>query len=181
MGTPRRALPTNLARRITELLLEVDRWTGFSRHFTHLKSGEPALEPRLLLTAVQADGINLGLSKMAEACPEASHAKLSRLAAWHIRDETYAKGLAELVNAQRPTSAAAFPDLGWGLHIILGRSALQGWRPWGAWRASEPEIRHRPVGHGLHPHSGSVSPVLQPGHQRHGQGCHLCPGRPARP
>ena len=86
--------------RITELLLEVDRWTGFSRHFTHLKSGEPASDPRLLLTAVLADGINLGLSKMAEACPEASYAKLSWLAAWHIRDETYTKALAELVNSQ---------------------------------------------------------------------------------
>ncbi len=86
--------------RITELLLEVDRWTGFSRHFTHLKSGEPPSDPRLLLTAVLADGINLGLSKMAEACPDASYAKLSWLAAWHIRDETYTKALAELVNAQ---------------------------------------------------------------------------------
>jgi len=86
--------------RVTELLLEVDHWTGFSRHFTHLKSGGPPSEPQLLLTAVLADGINLGLSKMAEACPEASYAKLSWLAAWHIRDETYAKALAELVNAQ---------------------------------------------------------------------------------
>ena len=86
--------------RITEMLLEVDRWTGFSRHFTHLKSGEPPSDPTLLLTAVLADGINLGLSKMAEACPDASYAKLSWLAAWHIRDETYTKALAELVNAQ---------------------------------------------------------------------------------
>jgi hypothetical protein len=27
--------------KITELLLEVDAWTSFSRHFTHLKTGEP--------------------------------------------------------------------------------------------------------------------------------------------
>src|SRR5260363_150182 len=26
--------------KITELLLEVDEWTGFTRHFTHLKSGD---------------------------------------------------------------------------------------------------------------------------------------------
>ncbi|MGC8140592.1 hypothetical protein ACP3W2_24315, partial [Salmonella enterica] len=26
--------------KITELLMEVDDWTGFTRHFTHLKSGE---------------------------------------------------------------------------------------------------------------------------------------------
>jgi hypothetical protein len=27
--------------KITDLLLEVDRWTGLSKHFTHLKTGEP--------------------------------------------------------------------------------------------------------------------------------------------
>jgi TnpA family transposase len=86
--------------RVTELLLEVDRWTGFSRHFTNLKTGEPPSDPALLLTAVLADGINLGLSKMAEACPAMTYTKLSWLAAWHIRDGTYSKALAELINAQ---------------------------------------------------------------------------------
>ncbi len=36
---------------------------------------------------------------MAEACPDATYTKLSWLAAWHIRDETYAAALAEIVNA----------------------------------------------------------------------------------
>jgi hypothetical protein len=54
--------------KITELLIEVDHWTGFSRHFTHLKNGEPAKDKMLLLTAILADAINLGLTKMAEAC-----------------------------------------------------------------------------------------------------------------
>jgi len=30
--------------KITDLLLEVDRWTNFTRHFTHLKKGEPAAD-----------------------------------------------------------------------------------------------------------------------------------------
>jgi TnpA family transposase len=47
-----------------------------------------------------ADAINLGLTKMAESCPGTTYAKLSWLQAWHIRDETYSAGLAELVNAQ---------------------------------------------------------------------------------
>lgn len=84
--------------KITELLLEVDSWTGFSRHFTHLKSGEKAKDKNLLLTAVLADGINLGLSKMAEACPGTTYAKLAWLQAWHIRDETYSAALGELVS-----------------------------------------------------------------------------------
>jgi hypothetical protein len=62
--------------KITDLLLEVDRWTDFSSHFTHLKFREPARDRALLLTAILADGINLGLTKMAEACPGTSFAKL---------------------------------------------------------------------------------------------------------
>ncbi|HNF92590.1 MAG TPA: Tn3 family transposase [Accumulibacter sp.] len=86
--------------KITELLLEVDEWTGFTRHFTHLKSGEPAQDRNLLLTTILADAINLGLTKMAESCPGTTYAKLAWLQAWHIRDETYGAALADLVNAQ---------------------------------------------------------------------------------
>jgi hypothetical protein len=86
--------------KITELLLEVDEWTGFTRHFTHLKSGDLTKDKNLLLTTILADAINLGLTKMAESCPGTTYAKLSWLQAWHIRDETYSTALAELVNAQ---------------------------------------------------------------------------------
>ncbi|MCK3520844.1 Tn3-like element TnAs3 family transposase, partial [Escherichia coli] len=48
--------------KITELLLEVDEWTGFTRHFTHLKSGDLAKDKNLLLTTILADAINLGLT-----------------------------------------------------------------------------------------------------------------------
>ena len=82
--------------KITELLLEVDEWTGFTRHFTHLKSGDLAKDKNLLLTAVLSDAINLGLSKMAESCPGTTYAKLAWLQAWHTRDETYGAALAEL-------------------------------------------------------------------------------------
>ncbi|MCY1212551.1 Tn3 transposase DDE domain protein [compost metagenome] len=96
--------------KITELLMEVDGWTGFTRHFTHLKTGESAGDKTLLLTTILADAINLGLTKMAESCPGTTYAKLSWLQAWHIRDETYSQGLADLINAQ---SAHAFASH-WG-------------------------------------------------------------------
>ena len=86
--------------KVTELLMDVDDWTGFTRHFVHLKDGEPAKDRALLLTAILADAINLGLAKMAESCPGTTYAKLSWMQAWHIRDETYSSGLADLVNAQ---------------------------------------------------------------------------------
>jgi TnpA family transposase len=86
--------------KITEVLMEVDGWTSFTNHFTHLKSGDLAKDKTLLLTTILADGINLGLSKMAESCPGTTYAKLSWLQAWHIRDETYTAALADLVNTQ---------------------------------------------------------------------------------
>jgi TnpA family transposase len=86
--------------KITDLLLEVDGWTGFTRHFTHMKSNDSAADKNLLLTVILADGINLGLTKMAESCPGATYVKLTWLQAWHIRDETYSAALAEVVHAQ---------------------------------------------------------------------------------
>jgi TnpA family transposase len=86
--------------KITELLMEVDDWTGFTSQFVHLKSGDMVEDRTLLLSIILADGINLGLTKMAESCFGATYAKLSWLQAWHIRDETYSAALADLVNAQ---------------------------------------------------------------------------------
>jgi TnpA family transposase len=93
--------------KITDLLLEVDDWTGFTRRFTHLRSGEPVADRTALLAAILADAINLGLAKMAEACPETSYARLSWLHDWYVRDETYTAALAELTNAQAREPFAA--------------------------------------------------------------------------
>jgi TnpA family transposase len=116
--------------KITDLLLEVDQWTDFTRHFTHLRTGTATSDRALLLTVILADAINLGLTKMAEACPGSTLAKLDTLRAWHIRDETYAKGLAELVNRQHRTPFAAY---------------------WGAGNTSSSDGQHFKVGgHGEH-------------------------------
>jgi TnpA family transposase len=93
--------------RITSLLAEVDRWTGFSGAFTHLHSGAPADDRRVALTAVLADATNLGLTRMAEACAVASYRQLAWTAAWHLREETYRQALAILVNAQQRQPLAA--------------------------------------------------------------------------
>ncbi|MEF8031694.1 Tn3 family transposase, partial [Escherichia coli] len=97
--------------KITEILEEVDSWTGFTRHFAHLKNNNVRpKDGRLLLTTILADGINLGLTKMAESCPGATKSSLEGIQAWYIRDETYSAALAELVNAQKARPLAAF----WG-------------------------------------------------------------------
>jgi len=93
--------------RITSLLAEVHRWTGFGAVFTHLHTGMPAEEPHVVLTAVIADATNLGLTRMAEACAVASYRQLVWTAGWHLREETYRRALALLVNAQQRQPLAA--------------------------------------------------------------------------
>ena len=53
--------------RLTDLLVEIAPWTGFTQHLTHLKTGEPAKDLEPILAAILADGTNLDLSKMAGA------------------------------------------------------------------------------------------------------------------
>jgi TnpA family transposase len=97
--------------RITDLLAEVDGWTGFVAQLTHARSGLPSAGPRVVLTAVLADATNLGLTRMAEACSIASYRHLAWTAGWHLREETYRQALAVLVDAQqRQPLAAVFGD-----------------------------------------------------------------------
>ena len=86
--------------RITDLLVEVDEMTGMSRHFTHLQTGEPLNDPRALYTVLLAEATNLGLAKMAQACPEYTYRQLAWIADWYVRDETCRQALASIINAQ---------------------------------------------------------------------------------
>ena len=84
---------------LADLLLEVDVWTGFLRHFTHLTSkdapfGTQKLE---LVAALMGMGMNLGLEKMAESCPY-TYRQLSWSVDWHVREETLLAALASLDN-----------------------------------------------------------------------------------
>src|SRR5471030_3215517 len=84
--------------RITDLLSEVARWTLFTDCFTHLRTGDTAADPQVLMASLLADGLNLGLTRMAEACSVASLGQLAWTADWHIRDETHALALQRLVD-----------------------------------------------------------------------------------
>src|SRR5271163_3247895 len=73
--------------KITELLAEVDQWTHLGDRFLHLRTQAPPKNRQALLTAVLADGINLGLTRMSEACRETTWRQLSWTADWHVREE----------------------------------------------------------------------------------------------
>jgi hypothetical protein len=93
--------------RITDLLAEVAGWTLFPDCFTHLRTGETAADSRILMAGLLADGLNLGLTRMAEACSIASLGQLAWTSDWHIREETYALALRRLVNQQQREPFAA--------------------------------------------------------------------------
>ena len=84
---------------LADLLLEVDNWTGFLRHFTHLTSRDAPIGAQKLelVAALMGMGMNLGLEKMAESCPY-TYRQLSWSIDWHIREETLLAALANLDN-----------------------------------------------------------------------------------
>ena len=95
----RRLVAETLPRvKITDLVMEVDAWTGFSNEFVDIRTGEPAADKPLLYTGVLADGLNFGLTRMAAACPGISVSRLYWMSQWNIREETYARALAQVID-----------------------------------------------------------------------------------
>jgi TnpA family transposase len=97
--------------RITDILMDVDAATDFTDAFTHLRTGVPCKDKIGLLNVLLAEGINLGLSKMAEATNTHDYWKLMRLSRWHIESDALNRALAMVVEAQAKLPMAAF----WGM------------------------------------------------------------------
>ena len=139
--------------RITDLLAEVAGWTLFPDCFTHLRTGETAADSRILMAGLLADGLNLGLTRMAEACSIASLGQLAWTSDWHIREETYALALRRLVNQQQREPFAAM--FGGGIASSSDGQFFQagGLRP----RRRPPQCSLRPASRGSR--STPISPT----------------------
>ncbi len=99
--------------RITDVLSQVERWTGFTSHFGHVSTGLPPSDERSFLAAMIAEATNLGLSRMAEVCGVASRRTLLRMQTWHMREETFRAALGCLTDAIQAEPMAAWFGEGW--------------------------------------------------------------------
>lgn len=93
--------------RITELLHEVTRETGFMAAFTNLRTGEICPNESALLAAILADATNLGLSRMAAASQGVTRDQLVWTQDAYIREDTYRAALATIIDAQHRLPIAA--------------------------------------------------------------------------
>ena len=93
--------------RITELLHEVNRVTGFASAFTNLRTGERCDDVNALLAAILADGTNLGLGRMAAASHGVTRDKLIWTADAYIRPDTYKAALARIIGAHHALPIAS--------------------------------------------------------------------------
>jgi TnpA family transposase len=117
-----RILPTV---RITDVLSQVAKWTGFTDHFSHVSTGLPPSDQNGFLAALIAEATNLGLSRMADICGVASRRALLRMQTWHMREDTFRAALGALTDAIHAEPMAAWFGEGWrasadGQHFYLG-------------------------------------------------------------
>ena len=85
--------------RITELLWDVSRHTGFLDTFTDLRSGRTNANSATVLASILAGATNLGLERMAQASKNVTHAQLSWASNWYLRPETYSAALTRIIDA----------------------------------------------------------------------------------
>ena len=112
--------------RITELLNDAHRMTGFADCFTDLRSGRPHKDPNVTLAAILADASNLGVEKMADASQGVSYAQLAWAHSWYLSEDNYRAALAKIINSQNTLPLAAAWGTGTtsssdGLYFQAGR------------------------------------------------------------
>ncbi len=86
---------------LTDLLVEVDSWTHFSRHLEHAGGSEPRTKEQVthLYAAILAQACNLGVAAMAQLA-DLSYEQLEWCTNWYLREETLRPAVTTVVNYQ---------------------------------------------------------------------------------
>lgn len=84
---------------LTDLLIEVDGWTHFSRHFTHPNGNEPRSVDSLhhCYASILAQACNFGFMQM-QRMSGLTYRKMAWYSTWYLREETLKAAFSELVN-----------------------------------------------------------------------------------
>ena len=84
---------------LTDLLIEVDGWTNFSRYFVHPNGSEPRGPDTLqhCYASILAQSCNFGLMQM-QRMSGLTYRKMAWYSTWYLREETLKSAFSELVN-----------------------------------------------------------------------------------
>ncbi|WP_047981746.1 Tn3 family transposase [Ornithinibacillus contaminans] len=86
--------------KLTDLLMDVAYLTGFHEQFTHASNNrKPDKEETIIImAALLGMGMNIGLSKMADATPGLTYKQLANVSQWRMYEDAMNKAQAVLVN-----------------------------------------------------------------------------------
>jgi len=117
--------------KLTDLLMDVAHITGFHEQFTHASNNrKPDKEETIIImAALLGMGMNIGLSKMAEATPGLTYKQLANVSQWRMYEEAMNKAQAVLVNFHHKLQLPSYWGDGTtsssdGMRMQLGVSSL---------------------------------------------------------
>lgn len=98
--------------KLPEILMEVARWTGFDKEFTHVSTGKSPdpEEQGIVMATLMAMGTNIGLSKMADATKGITYRQMANSAQWRLHDDAMNRAQSYLVNYHHKSPLSGF----WG-------------------------------------------------------------------
>ncbi|UYG98023.1 Tn3 family transposase [Cytobacillus firmus] len=117
--------------KLTDLLMDVAYITGFHEQFTHASNNrKPDKEETIIImAALLGMGMNIGLSKMAEATPGLTYKQLANVSQWRMYEDAMNKAQAILVNFHHKLQLSSYWGDGTtsssdGMRMQLGVSSL---------------------------------------------------------
>lgn len=117
--------------KLTDLLMDVAYITGFHEQFTHASNNrKPDKEETIIImAALLGIGMNIGLSKMADATPGLTYKQLANVSQWRMYEDAMNKAQAVLVNFHHKLQLSSYWGDGTtsssdGMRMQLGVSSL---------------------------------------------------------